>query len=264
MRHAAPEHDHVGIEHVDDRRERARQAVGVAFKLARRVGIAGGGPRGNGGGIERRTGRLEIGACQSGARQERLDAPVQAAVAGGAGPLIVYAISALSPFLVPAMDLTRTQYGSLATLTFAAAAVSSMRAGRAVDTTNARTVMFWLVAGAAGALLAAAVAPNYPVLVVAVVGKLGGAGVAARVVGEGWRDAWTIGVLMNTRGLTEIVILTVGLDAGVIGPPMFTAMVLMALLTTAMATPALRLLGVTPGLSGSSKTAGRDRATLGP
>lgn len=91
------------------------------------------------------------------------------AVAMGAGPLIVYAISALSPFLVPAMDLTRTQYGSLATLTFAAAAVSSMRAGRAVDTTNARTVMFWLVAGAAGALLAAAVAPNYPVLVVAVV-----------------------------------------------------------------------------------------------
>ncbi|HLS25602.1 MAG TPA: MFS transporter [Beutenbergiaceae bacterium] len=90
------------------------------------------------------------------------------AVAMGAGPLIVYAISALSPFLVPAMDLSRTQYGSLATLTFAAAALSSIWAGRIVDTTGARQVMFWLVTGATGAMLAAAFAPNYPVLVLAV------------------------------------------------------------------------------------------------
>lgn len=91
------------------------------------------------------------------------------AMAMGAGPLIVHAISALSPSLVPALDLTRTQYGSLGTLTFAAAAVSSLRAGRVVDTASARAVMLWLVTGAAGAMLAAAVAPNYPVLVVAVV-----------------------------------------------------------------------------------------------
>ena len=90
------------------------------------------------------------------------------AVAMGAGPLIVYSISTLSPFLVPALDLTRTQYGSLATLTYGAAAFASMRAGGIVDTSRAHLVMFWLVTGAAGAMHAAAVAPNYPVLLVAV------------------------------------------------------------------------------------------------
>jgi Kef-type K+ transport system membrane component KefB len=82
------------------------------------------------------------------------------------------------------------------------------------------------------------------VLGVAVAGKLGGATVAARLVGEGWRDAATIGVLMNTRGLTEIVILSVGLEQGIIGPAMFTIMVVMALATTVMAMPVLRRLGV--------------------
>jgi Kef-type K+ transport system membrane component KefB len=78
------------------------------------------------------------------------------------------------------------------------------------------------------------------VIVVAVVGKLGGAGLAARAVGESWRDAWTIGVLMNTRGLTEIVILSVGLQQGIISETMFTIMVLMALATTLVAVPLLR------------------------
>ena len=80
------------------------------------------------------------------------------------------------------------------------------------------------------------------VLVVAVAGKLGGSAVAARVLGESWNDALTLGVLMNTRGLTELVILTVGLELGVIGETMFTIMVLMALVTTFMAGPALRWL----------------------
>ncbi len=80
------------------------------------------------------------------------------------------------------------------------------------------------------------------VTAVAVVGKLGGAGLAARLVGERWRDALTIGVLMNTRGLTEIVILTVGLDRGIIGPTTFTIMVVMALATTVMAIPLLRVI----------------------
>jgi Kef-type K+ transport system membrane component KefB len=79
------------------------------------------------------------------------------------------------------------------------------------------------------------------VTLVAVVGKLGGAAVAARAMGESWTDAVTIGVLMNTRGLTEIVILTVGLERGIIGPTMFTIMVMMALVTTFMAIPVLRL-----------------------
>lgn len=79
---------------------------------------------------------------------------------------------------------------------------------------------------------------------VAIAGKLGGATVTARLTGESWRDSTVIGVLMNTRGLTEIVILTVGLQLGVITETLFTAMVLMALITTFMAAPLLRLLGV--------------------
>ena len=78
------------------------------------------------------------------------------------------------------------------------------------------------------------------VILVAVAGKLGGAGFAARAMGESWRDAWTIGVLMNTRGLTEIVILTVGLERGIISDTMFTIMVLMALFTTFAAVPILK------------------------
>jgi Kef-type K+ transport system membrane component KefB len=80
------------------------------------------------------------------------------------------------------------------------------------------------------------------VLAVAVAGKLGGSTVAARLTGESWRSAATIGALMNARGLTEIVILRVGRDLGVIGPRLFTIMVLMALLTTLMATPLVRAL----------------------
>ena len=84
------------------------------------------------------------------------------------------------------------------------------------------------------------VALTAAVIVVAVVGKLGGAGLAARAVGESWQDAWTIGILMNTRGLTEIVILSVGLERGIIGPTTFTIMVIMALATTIVAVPLLR------------------------
>lgn len=80
------------------------------------------------------------------------------------------------------------------------------------------------------------------VVLVAVAGKFGGASLAARATGESWRDASIVGVLMNTRGLTEIVILTVGLELGVIGDEMFTIMVVMALVTTLMAAPILSLL----------------------
>lgn len=79
------------------------------------------------------------------------------------------------------------------------------------------------------------------VLAAALAGKLGGATVAARLSGETWRDASTLGILMNTRGLTEIVILSVGLERSIISPTMFTIMVLMALATTFMAVPLLRL-----------------------
>lgn len=80
------------------------------------------------------------------------------------------------------------------------------------------------------------------VIAVAVAGKLGAAGLAARATGERWDAALTIGILMNTRGLTEIVILTVGLELGVIDESLFTVMVIMALVTTVMAAPLLRLI----------------------
>ena len=77
------------------------------------------------------------------------------------------------------------------------------------------------------------------VTVTAILGKLGGTAVAARVGGLPWRDAFALGTLMNTRGLMELVILTVGLDIGVISPVLFAMMVLMALVTTVMTTPLL-------------------------
>jgi Kef-type K+ transport system membrane component KefB len=76
----------------------------------------------------------------------------------------------------------------------------------------------------------------------AILGKWGGSMIAARLVGETWRDAASIGILMNTRGLTELVILTVGLELGVIDTTLFTIGVLMALVTTLMATPLLALI----------------------
>jgi Kef-type K+ transport system membrane component KefB len=88
----------------------------------------------------------------------------------------------------------------------------------------------------------AVVALTVGVVAVAVVGKLGGVSVAARVVGMRSVDAIGVGVMMNARGLTEIVILTIGLELGVIGERVFSAMVVMALVTTLMTRPALDLL----------------------
>lgn len=75
------------------------------------------------------------------------------------------------------------------------------------------------------------------ILLVAVLGKLGGAAIAARSVGETWNRSLQIGSLMNCRGLTELVVLNVGLDLGVLSPTMFTMLVLMALVSTAMTAP---------------------------
>ncbi|MGW7420478.1 cation:proton antiporter [Streptomyces sp. NPDC054813] len=77
------------------------------------------------------------------------------------------------------------------------------------------------------------------VLAVAVIGKWGGGTLAARLSGRDWRDSMSLGALMNCRGLTELIVLNIGLGLGVIGPELFTVLVLMALLTTAMTTPAL-------------------------
>lgn len=80
------------------------------------------------------------------------------------------------------------------------------------------------------------------VLTVAVAGKLGASTLAARVSGLSWRTSLTLGALMNTRGLMGLVIVQVGLDAGVASPPLYALMVVTAIVTTAMTTPALSLL----------------------
>jgi K+:H+ antiporter len=79
------------------------------------------------------------------------------------------------------------------------------------------------------------------ILVVAVVGKWVGAMAAARFSGMTLRESTAVGVLMNTRGLTELIVLNIGLDLGLISPALFTILVLMALITTFMAGPILRL-----------------------
>lgn len=80
------------------------------------------------------------------------------------------------------------------------------------------------------------------VMLVAVAGKLGGSALAARLGGLPWSEALGLGVLMNTRGLMELVVLGVGLDVGAISPALYSIMVLMALTTTVMTTPLLALL----------------------
>jgi Kef-type K+ transport system membrane component KefB len=81
------------------------------------------------------------------------------------------------------------------------------------------------------------------IIVVATAGKFGGTLAAARFSGMDWRHAAGLGVLMNTRGLMQLIVLSLGLDLGVISPKLFTMMVLMALVTTIATTPVLQLLG---------------------
>ncbi|SER68109.1 Kef-type K+ transport system, membrane component KefB [Streptomyces sp. yr375] len=81
------------------------------------------------------------------------------------------------------------------------------------------------------------------ILVVAVVGKWGGVAAAARLSGIPRREALALGALMNCRGLTELIVLGIGLDLGVIGQDLFTMLVLMALLTTAITAPVVAALG---------------------
>ncbi|HVW00016.1 MAG TPA: cation:proton antiporter [Planctomycetaceae bacterium] len=84
----------------------------------------------------------------------------------------------------------------------------------------------WLICGA--------------IIVIATLGKFGGALLAARCTGTGWRQASAIGALMNTRGLMELIVLNIGLDLGVITPTLFAMMVLMAIVTTTATSPILR------------------------
>ena len=81
------------------------------------------------------------------------------------------------------------------------------------------------------------------ILLAACVGKISGGTFSARVTGETWKNAFSVGVLMNTRGLVELIVLNLGFELGVLSPTLFTMLVIMALITTMMASPLLPLLG---------------------
>ncbi|WP_264565737.1 cation:proton antiporter [Flavobacterium sp. N3904] len=80
------------------------------------------------------------------------------------------------------------------------------------------------------------------IILVAVVGKFFGSALAAKFVGQSWRNSLIIGALMNTRGLMELIVLNIGLGLGVLTTEVFTMMVIMALVTTFMTGPALNLI----------------------
>lgn len=92
------------------------------------------------------------------------------------------------------------------------------------------------------------------IIVVAVTGKFLGSAIAAKIVGQNWKDSLSIGALMNTRGLVELVVLNIGYDLGVLTPEIFAMLVIMALVTTMMTGPAMDIINQifkedTPGRS---------------
>ena len=81
------------------------------------------------------------------------------------------------------------------------------------------------------------------VLIVACLGKILGGTLSLKILGESWKESFTLGTLMNTRGLVELIVLNIGLNLGVISPTFFAMLVIMALVTTMMAPPLLSFLG---------------------
>ena len=77
------------------------------------------------------------------------------------------------------------------------------------------------------------------IILVATIGKFGGTTLSARFTGQSWRSSTSLGVLMNTRGLMELIVLNVGLELGIISPALFAMMVLMAIVTTMATAPIL-------------------------
>ena len=82
------------------------------------------------------------------------------------------------------------------------------------------------------------------IILVAIAGKLGGSMLMSRVTGMNWSQSFSIGVLMNTRGLVELVVLNIGYDLGILSGRIFAMMVLMALVTTFMTGPLLSLVNI--------------------
>ena len=80
------------------------------------------------------------------------------------------------------------------------------------------------------------------IILIASIGKFGGSFIAGRWSGLSWRDSAAVGVLMNTRGLMELIVLNIGLELGVISPALFSMLVIMALATTFATTPILHFI----------------------
>src|ERR1035438_9245391 len=81
------------------------------------------------------------------------------------------------------------------------------------------------------------------VIFIAVLGKFGGSAFAAKLTGQSWNDSFSIGALMNSRGLMELIVLNIGYDLGILSPALFAIMVIMALITTFMTGPLLDTIG---------------------
>jgi Kef-type K+ transport system membrane component KefB len=81
------------------------------------------------------------------------------------------------------------------------------------------------------------------IIAVAIAGKLGGSMLAARWAGMSWNDSLSLGILMNTRGMVELIVLNIGYDLGILDPRIFSMMVIMAITTTFMTGPLLSLHG---------------------
>jgi Kef-type K+ transport system membrane component KefB len=106
------------------------------------------------------------------------------------------------------------------------------------------------------------------IIAVAVVSKWGGTALAARLTGTGWRESWSLGALMNCRGLTELVVLNIGLQLGVISPTVFSMLVVMTLVSTMATGPGLSLIARVGRRGGRGAPAAADArprpAAVGP
>jgi Kef-type K+ transport system membrane component KefB len=99
---------------------------------------------------------------------------------------------------------------------------------------------------------------------VAVVGKLLGGAIGARLSGYGWRESFAVGSLMNARALMELIVMKVGLDAGIIGPELFTMLLVMAIMTTVFTGPLLTLFLGRGAAAGGQQPASEAVAATGP
>jgi Kef-type K+ transport system membrane component KefB len=104
------------------------------------------------------------------------------------------------------------------------------------------------------------------IILVASAGKFGGSAIAAALTGLSWRDSFALGILMNTRGLMELIVLNIALELNIISPALFAMLVLMALVTTFATTPILHFItrGEMTEERAGSRSAAASRRARGP